>query len=102
MREVVLVLREPGRHWVRDRAPQDQPLWEAHALFMDTLFADGALLFGGPLAEAPQREVLIVALPRRDAALAMLAPDPWLRHGILRVAAAHAWRWREDYALTGA
>jgi uncharacterized protein YciI len=92
-RTVFLVVREPGMAWVRGKPLRDQPGWAGHQAFMDTLFASGRVLFGGPLTAIPNRIVLVASGKDRETVTGMLQDDPWCRDDVLRVASVHAWEW---------
>src|SRR5262245_20320901 len=77
-----LAFRKPGPSWVPGVPTRQQPLWEAHAAFMDDLFARGLVVLAGPYADASRALVIMVA---EDAAQvsALFRGDPWEEAGIL-------------------
>lgn len=93
MKTVFLVLCEPGKKWVADRPLHEQAEWATHASFLAALFESGHLLFGGPLADAPGKLMLVVAAAARADVFTLLCQDPWVAHDIQRVASVHAWDW---------
>ena len=65
---------------------REQPEWEQHAAFMDSLAADGFLLFGGPLAGTDKdrtRALHIVRARSEVEVSARLDADPWTRMDLL-------------------
>jgi len=90
---VFLVIREPGMAWQRNREFKQQPDWAAHTAFMDSLFATGRVLFGGPLTQVPGKVVLVITAPNRESVYECLKNDPWVRHDRLRIASVHEWEW---------
>jgi uncharacterized protein YciI len=102
MRTVFLVVREPGRTWRHDKPAAEQTHCAEHAAFMETLFARGDVLLGGPLREAPNKSVLVVAAPNRQAVFELLKLDPWTRADVLRVVSVHTWEWTLEAASRAA
>jgi uncharacterized protein YciI len=102
MRTVFLVVREPGPRWLHAKPLRDQPGWEAHARFMDELFVEGRLLFGGPLPDVPGKVVLVLAAPSRESVFELLDADPWARDDVLRTTSVAAWEWSLDGAARAA
>ena len=77
-----LVFRDPGPSWVKGLPSRQQPLWDEHAVFMDSLFAAGRIVFGGPYADH-SRVLLVVEARNADEASELLRDDPWATSGIL-------------------
>jgi uncharacterized protein YciI len=94
METVFLVVREPGSRWRAGKPLREQPDFALHAAFRDGLFRAGYLLFGGPLAEAPGKIVLVIAAASRDAARAIIEQDPWAASDVLKIASVNAWDWQ--------
>jgi uncharacterized protein YciI len=61
---------------------RQQPLWNAHAEFMDRLFEQGRIVLGGPYADHT-RVLLIVQASGKAEASELFRDDPWTVHGIL-------------------
>jgi uncharacterized protein YciI len=85
---------------VRSRCPawktgfplEQQDNWDAHAAFMDALYAEGFVALAGPLEEAS--EVLMI-IRAKDAGQihARLAEDPWSGN-LLRTTRVDPWTLR--------
>lgn len=61
---------------------REQPEWPAHRDFMNAL-PDGFVLLGGPVDGHRSRAMLIVKAEDAAAVRNRLAPDPWVRDGVL-------------------
>jgi uncharacterized protein YciI len=77
----------------RSRPLEEQPLWDAHADFMDKLVDDGTILLGGPLDGGP-KVLLISAAEGKDEIEACLAEDPWTQSGQLVTDSIVPWNLR--------
>jgi uncharacterized protein YciI len=64
--------------------------WDGHAAFMDALADSGAVVLGGPFDGTPDA-LLIMRADSAEEIRARLAPDPWQRNGMLKVAWIHPW-----------
>ena len=74
------VTREAGPAWIDGKGAFDQPGVNDHGAFMNTLAAEGLLLFAGPLAGSEQGRirVLLIADAASEADIQQrLADDPW-------------------------
>jgi hypothetical protein len=71
-----LVFRDHGPGWVAGKKTRDQPLWDAHAAFMDRLFDEKRVVLAGPYADGSRALVIAAA---RDEAGILSAEDvvPW-------------------------
>jgi uncharacterized protein YciI len=87
---VFLVTEGNGPAWDPARARREQAGWDQHGAFMDRLLADGFVILGGPLADG-ERALLAVEAADADEVRARLAPDPWLRDGVLRIDRIEPW-----------
>jgi uncharacterized protein YciI len=87
---VFLVTERNGPAWDPARARREQAGWDEHGAFMDRLLADGFVILGGPLGDG-ERALLAVEAADPDEARARLAPDPWLRDGVLRIDRIEPW-----------
>lgn len=96
METVFLVMREPGSRWQRGLDLDAQPGFAEHARFIDELFHQGVLLFGGPLSEAPGRVVLVATGRSREDVRARIGDDPWARDDVLKISTVLSWDWRLD------
>lgn len=85
-----LVFRDPGTSWVEGRPTREQPLWDAHAAYMDRLFAEGRVVLGGPYADCSRALVIVEASTAAEAA-ALFDDDPWTTENILGVGEAIEW-----------
>lgn len=73
-----------------------------HLAFLRTLFAQGRLLFGGPLVDDELNNtgtgVYVLRADSLDAAEALAASDPLHDKGIRR-ANVRRWMWKNDYSV---
>jgi uncharacterized protein YciI len=77
-----IVFRNPGPSWVQGLSTRQQPLWDAHAVFMDRLFEEGRIVLGGPYADSSRALVVVEAHDSHEAS-ELFRDDPWARSGIL-------------------
>jgi uncharacterized protein YciI len=85
-----VVRLERGGPWDWSKDMREQEGWDEHAAFMDGLFDNGFILFGGPLENG--RETLhVVAADSEEAVRARFAEDPWATNGMLRPKAIERW-----------
>lgn len=90
----LVVHHRSGAEWRQGRPLEEQPDWEAHAAFMDSLVESGFVVLGGPLADE-HRVALVVDAPSEEEVRATFAQDPW--HGrLLEIASVDAWTIRLD------
>ena len=71
---------------------REQPQWDEHAAFMDSLVEDGFVVLGGPLGDGEKRFLLIVDAESEEETEARLADDPWTGAGFLRIAGVEPWQ----------
>jgi hypothetical protein len=90
----LLILRQAGPEWDRDRPMEEQSGWTAHASFMDGLVDDGFIVLGGPLA-GDGRVAHAVEAESEDAIRTTLARDPWSESHLL-VDSIEPWTIRLD------
>ena len=83
-------LLRPGALWDPDKGAREQPYWDDHARFMDSLFEAGAVVLGGPFADRTGSLVIVKA---GDAAQVreMFRRDPWTEHDVLVVGDVKEW-----------
>jgi uncharacterized protein YciI len=83
-------LLRPGARWDPDTSVREQPFWDEHARFMDSLFEAGAIILGGPFADR-SGSLVIVAADSVEHVRGMFATDPWTGHDVLVVADVKEW-----------
>lgn len=76
-RTLYVVHRSHGLAWARNTPLRSQPLWDAHAAYMDDLTARGMIVLAGPLEGTPEA-LLIFDVPGGEAEIReILERDPW-------------------------
>jgi uncharacterized protein len=79
-----------GAEWVAGKTSREQPFWDEHAAYLDTLQADGHVLIGGPYAD--YTGVTLIMRAASDHALRnLLNPDPFIQEEILKLVDTHEW-----------
>ena len=74
-----LVTEVPGPKWDRSLPRREQPGWDEHAAFIDSLAEQGVVVLGGPLGDPDYGPALLVVAAGSDAETRQrLACDPWL------------------------
>lgn len=89
MLKTIAIWRAAGPNWVQGTPMRQQPYWDEHAAFMDTLFESGVVYLGGPFPDGGA--MVIYSAESVEAAVALQADDPWLAHGIHEEAGASEW-----------
>lgn len=79
-----------GAAWREGLPLEEQVKWQAHADFMDNLVVEQFVLLGGPL-EGTSEVLLIVWAESPEHIAERLAPDPWHKMDLLRVARILPW-----------
>jgi uncharacterized protein len=81
---------QPGVAWDPGRPVREQPFWDEHARFMDSLFDAGVVILAGPFAD---RSGSMVILKADDAGRVRetFRQDPWTEHDVLSVADLKEW-----------
>ncbi|MGE5286577.1 MAG: YciI family protein [Micromonosporaceae bacterium] len=79
-----------GPNWDASRPIREQQAWDEHAVFMDGLVDDGAVVLGGPLGDG-ERALLIVEATDEREIQACMAQDPWASMGLLHISAIEPW-----------
>ena len=113
MERLFAVTTAHGPSWDSARPVERQAAWEAHADFMNALEAEGFVLLGGTLdaaegagaagrasgAAAEANALLVIRADDAEAVRWRLAADPWVKGGLLSVAAVRSWMLRlgEDF-----
>ena len=88
-----VVISEQGPSWMDARPMREQVLWPEHAVFINSLSAEGFILLGGPIGNGhPHRALLIVSAESRSGAAARLDADPWVSAGVLRTSSIEPWK----------
>jgi uncharacterized protein YciI len=86
-----LVRSECGPDWDHAKPRRQQAQWDEHAAFMDALAEEGVVVLGGPLGEAEDDDVLVVAAVESEAEIrSRLADDPWT-NTILSITRIEPW-----------
>ncbi len=93
MQRLFAVIRSRGPNWDSARRMEDQQDWQAHAVFMTALHADGFLPLVGPLEGTPD-VLLIACADDAEQVRALLADDPWTTSGLLRLTQVTPWTLR--------
>ena len=93
MSKLFAVFRTRGPRWAQGRSLEEQEEWEAHAAFMDRLFAEKFVLLAGPL-ETLSEALLIIRAESAEAIEARLAEDCWTRSGLLSTRLIAPWELR--------
>ena len=83
-------LQRPGTLWDPDKTVREQPYWDEHARFMDSLFEAGMVILGGPFADRTG-SMVIVAADNAARVHEMFRTDPWTEHDVLVVADVKEW-----------
>ena len=69
---------------------REQAHWDAHAVFMNGLAAQGQVVLGGPVGT--DGEILLIMNARTEGeAQALLDDDPWTSLGLLVVSRVREW-----------
>lgn len=87
------VIRSRGPAWDASRSLEGQEGWEAHALFMDALEAEGFVVLGGPL-EGTSDALLVMRANSSEEIVSRLSTDPWTTSGHLRTTRIDPWTLR--------
>lgn len=90
MSQTFIVLSTAGPNRNHAIATREQPFWGEHERFIDTLVEDGFIVLGGPLVDEGGA-MLVVRAASEAEVRRTLEPDPWYRHGILRLEAIRRW-----------
>lgn len=88
--QLFAVVRTRRSGWQQSVSLECQPEWNAHAMFMDGLHAEGFIVLGGPLEGTPDA-LLIVRAKDRDEILERFAEDPWSDADLLRISRIAPW-----------
>jgi uncharacterized protein YciI len=84
------VIRSRGPAWNAGLPMREQPVWNAHAAFMNALAADGHIVLGGPLGDG-ERTLLIIEAASQAAVRRLLESDPWSGMNLLKIDCITPW-----------
>lgn len=90
MKKAIVVFRHPGSKWDSSKPVREQPLWDDHARFMDSLFNGGHIILAGPFVDA-SGAMVILASGSVEEAQTMLRNDPWALLDILVTGEVKEW-----------
>jgi uncharacterized protein YciI len=85
----VVVTFRAGPTW-ESGPPEDQPDWDAHADFVDTLIEDGMFVMGGPFSDYSGSLTLLEGVTAEEAE-ALVAGDPFVQNGVFVLESVHEW-----------
>ena len=90
MGSTYIVTSAAGPHRDQTRGTREQPYWDEHAAFIDTLIEEGFIVLGGPLPDEGGA-VLVVRAGSEAEVRQRLAPDPWYAQDILALQSIRRW-----------
>jgi uncharacterized protein YciI len=90
MQKTFLVLSVAGPHRDLSKDAREQPFWDEHAAYIDTLVDDGFIMMGGPLADEGGA-LLIVKADDENEVRERTMDDPWYMNGILKQESIKRW-----------
>jgi len=70
---------------------REQVLWDAHAVFMNALAAEGFVVLGGPIGDGGEETLLVIDAESEERLRARLATDPWTHIGLLEIGRVEPW-----------
>jgi len=91
MKNTFVTISSAGSNRDLSKGTREQPLWDAHAAFIDQLVAEGFVLMGGPLVDE-DGAMLIVNADDEDEVREKLKNDPWMKHGVLKLESVKRWQ----------
>ena len=80
----------PGTGWDPVKTVREQPYWDEHAHFMDSLFDAGIVTLAGPFADKTGSMVIVTA-DNAERVYEMFKKDPWTEHDVLTVVDVKEW-----------
>jgi uncharacterized protein YciI len=80
----------PGTLWNPDKSAREQPFWDEHARFMDSLFEQGTIVLGGLFADGTG-SLVVVAADNAVQVYEIYRSDPWTKRDVLVVADVKEW-----------
>jgi uncharacterized protein YciI len=80
-------------NWDHTRGIREQPFWDQHAAFADTLVDRGIIILGGPVAGDDDDDIALLAVqaPDEEALRSIFDDDPWTVHQVFRIKRVRAW-----------
>src|SRR4029453_13992445 len=91
MKNTFVTISSPGPNRDLSKGTREQPLWDEHAAFIDQLVAESFVLLGAPLGDE-DRPMLIVNAYDENEVREKLKNDPWMKHGVLKLASVKRWQ----------
>lgn len=91
MQQTFLILAAAGPQRDVAKDTREQPFWDEHAVFIDTLVAEGFIVMGGPLVDEGG-SLLIVQAQDEAEVREKMKNDPWYTHGILKQESIKRWQ----------
>ena len=90
---VFAVTTAKGPNWDHARGIREQPFWDQHAAFADTLADRGVIILGGPVASDEDDDIALLAVeaPDEQALRSIFDADPWTTHDVFRIKSVRAW-----------
>lgn len=90
MKNTFVILWGPGPAWVEGKTVREQPYWAEHGDFMDSLFANGTVILGGPFVDATGSLVVVEAGSEQEVA-DLFEHDPFVERGIFALKSLKQW-----------
>jgi uncharacterized protein YciI len=84
------VIRQGGARWDDARPAHEQDAWDEHLAFMGGLVADGFVILGGWLAEAPRTLLVVDARDEADVHR-RFEDDPYTAMELLAITSVEPW-----------
>ena len=90
---VFAVMTARGPIWDPSRGNRQQPGWDEHAAFFDSLVDEGIVILGGPIAGGSDEDVALLAVNAADEQelRSVFSADPWAATGVLRIKEVRPW-----------
>ena len=90
---VFAVTTAKGSNWDHARGIREQPFWDQHAAFADTLTDRGVIILGGPIVSDEEDDIALLAVdaPDEQALRSIFDADPWTIHDVFRLKSVRAW-----------
>lgn len=90
MEKAFLVTLESGEKWDESKNLREQEFWSQHEKFIDQLFIQHKVLFGGPLSDN-SKLILVVMSNSESDVRNLLKDDPFIQNGILTLSHVDEW-----------
>lgn len=90
MEKAFLVTLEPGANWEESKTASEQKFWSQHEKFIDQLFIQHKVLFGGPLTDN-SKLILVVMSNSESDIRTLLKDDPFIQNGVLTLSHVDEW-----------